>query len=327
MRAGSMLIRSGVVISALGHVVVLGVGFIFAGANPFDDVPVEAIAVDIVSPDEIDGTSAAAPTTPVTPDDGFSADSGSAPASSGQAAHPPNAQSSAAAAPSSTASSSAAQSPNGQPSNAEPTRPSVPAALRSPQPRVAQLNAAASSKGSAPQGNGRQTAVTAPAPSPMVAPPQFPTFPAPFRTAPAPVASDASPENTNFAQLFALPLTLPGGQLGGEFDAPAIDSAEIGVDATAAFRDRLKTCASLPGTISSADRIRIVLRVSLAPNGTLAGDPVLIEASASAKGPALMQSAVRALRACAPYTMLPPDKYKEWKTLDLSFTPQDMAGG
>ena len=160
----------------------------------------------------------------------------------------------------------------------------------------------------------------------MVTPSQFPVFTAPPQTAPAPPASDSPPENANFAELFALPLTLPGGQLGGDFDAPAIDSAAIGADETAAFRGRLKTCASLPGSLSPTDKIRIVLRVSLTRDGTLAGDPTLIEASASAKGPALMQSAVRALRECQPYTMLPPDKYKEWKTLDLSFTPNDMAG-
>jgi hypothetical protein len=34
-----------------------------------------------------------------------------------------------------------------------------------------------------------------------------------------------------------------------------------------------------------------------------------------------------ALQACQPYTMLPADKYKEWKVLDLPFTPQDFVGG
>jgi hypothetical protein len=52
----------------------------------------------------------------------------------------------------------------------------------------------------------------------------------------------------------------------------------------------------------------------------------LIEASASAKGPALMQSAIGALAACQPYAMLPADRYGEWKVLDLSFTPQDFGG-
>ena len=53
-------------------------------------------------------------------------------------------------------------------------------------------------------------------------------------------------------------------------------------------------------------------------------EPVLIEASASAKGPALMQGAIGALQACQPYAMLPVDRYGEWKVLDLSFTPQDF---
>jgi hypothetical protein len=64
----------------------------------------------------------------------------------------------------------------------------------------------------------------------------------------------------------------------------------------------------------------------MTPEGRLAADPILIEASASAKGPALMQSAVAALEACQPYAMLPADRYGEWKVLDLSFTPKDFSG-
>jgi hypothetical protein len=40
-----------------------------------------------------------------------------------------------------------------------------------------------------------------------------------------------------------------------------------------------------------------------------------------------MQSAMAALTACQPYSMLPRDKYDEWKVLDLSFTPQNLVGG
>ncbi len=60
------------------------------------------------------------------------------------------------------------------------------------------------------------------------------------------------------------------------------------------------------------------------PEGKLAGPPSLIDASASMKGPLLMQSAVSAQDACQPYAMLPADRYKEWKILDLTFTPQDF---
>ena len=65
----------------------------------------------------------------------------------------------------------------------------------------------------------------------------------------------------------------------------------------------------------------------MTPDGRLAADPILIEASASMKGPLLMQGAISALQACQPYAMLPADRYGEWKVLDLSFTPQDFSGG
>jgi len=63
----------------------------------------------------------------------------------------------------------------------------------------------------------------------------------------------------------------------------------------------------------------------MTPQRKLAADPMLIEASASEKGPLLMRSAISALQACQPYAMLPLDRYGEWKVLDLSFTPRDFS--
>lgn len=115
-----------------------------------------------------------------------------------------------------------------------------------------------------------------------------------------------------------------GGKPGDPFDAPASRSADIASNLVAEFRRHLRTCSRLPQSISPSDRLRIKLRVYLSPEGRLAAEPVLIEASASAKGPALMQGAIGALQACQPYAMLPADRYGEWKVLDLSFTPQDF---
>jgi hypothetical protein len=134
-------------------------------------------------------------------------------------------------------------------------------------------------------------------------------------------------EAPDIGGLFGMPLSLPNGRLGGDFDAPAIDTAKIAKSSSAAFRDHLKSCTNLPATITAQDKIRIVMRISLKPDGTLASQPALIEASASPKGPAMMQSLIQGLRACQPYTMLPADQYKEWRVLDLSFTPQDLLKG
>jgi hypothetical protein len=119
-------------------------------------------------------------------------------------------------------------------------------------------------------------------------------------------------------------LGLPPDTPGDGFDAAASAKADIASSLVAEFRRHLKTCSKLPETIAPSDKIKIKLRVLMTPQGKLAAEPVLIEASASTKGPALMQSAISALEACQPYAMLPADRYGEWKQLDLSFTPQDF---
>ena len=111
------------------------------------------------------------------------------------------------------------------------------------------------------------------------------------------------------------------------FDAPATDAADIASTLIAEFRRHLKTCSKLPAALSGADDVKVKLRVLMTPDGRLAAEPILIEASASMKGPLLMQGAIRALQACQPYAMLPADRYGEWKVLDLSFTPQDFTSG
>jgi len=119
-------------------------------------------------------------------------------------------------------------------------------------------------------------------------------------------------------------LGLPPDTPGDGFDAAASVTADIASSLVTEFRRHLKTCSKLPETIVPSDKIKIKLRVLMTPEGKLATEPVLIEASASTKGPALMQSAISALQACQPYAMLPADRYGEWKVLDLSFTPQDF---
>jgi len=255
MVAPKLLARSGFAISFLGHVAVLTVGLIFAGANPFDSVPAEAIMVDIISPNEI-----------------------------GQAAGAPPETTSAFYIPTPATPGSAAELP-----------PTSPATLR-PNPQ-----------GAAPQ-------------TPPLLQPE--TRQSAQSLPPVPAAQEP-----NIADMFGLPLALPDGRLGGGFDAPAIDRANISVDKIATFREHLRACLSRPGSIAPTDKIKVVLRVVLKPDGMLAAAPTLIEGSASAKGPLLMESAISALRACQPYAMLPANKYEEWKVLDLSFTPQDFTGG
>lgn len=150
-------------------------------------------------------------------------------------------------------------------------------------------------------------------------------------TSPVPAYIPPEPDlSIKYHVLLGLPVDLPPDgskdRPGDGFDAAASKPADVASNLVAEFRRHLKTCSKLPAAVAPSDKIKIKLRVVMTPEGRLAAEPVLIEASASAKGPALMQSAIGALEACQPYAMLPADRYGEWKVLDLSFTPQDFGG-
>ena len=159
----------------------------------------------------------------------------------------------------------------------------------------------------------RQQQVTAVRPVPSPQPPS------------APAAAIIKRPEPDISVKYQVNLGLPDGKF--DFDAQASDAAKIPSGDIEKFREHLKTCSTLPGSITSTDKIKIVLRATFMPDGRLAAEPFLIEASASAKGPALMKAAIGALEACQPYAALPADKYDEWRQLDLSFTPQDFRGG
>lgn len=134
----------------------------------------------------------------------------------------------------------------------------------------------------------------------------------------------AQPDITErFGSMFSLPDPKPG----EGFDAGATAAADLKQDDVAAMRAHLRNCAVLPPSVSPGEKVKVRLRVALQPDGRLAAEPMLIEASASKSGPLLMRSAMAALEKCQPYTMLPADRYKEWRILDISFTPQDFKRG
>ena len=111
------------------------------------------------------------------------------------------------------------------------------------------------------------------------------------------------------------------------FDSEATVTANLSADERTAFKAHLKKCWKLPDGLSAAQTTRVTLRIFLKRDGGLAAEPMLIEASASREGPLLMQAAIRSVKECQPFAFLPPDKYREWKTLDVSFSPKEMAGG
>jgi colicin import membrane protein len=93
-----------------------------------------------------------------------------------------------------------------------------------------------------------------------------------------------------------------------------------------ALRARLRQCWNPPVGASEAPRLYVVFRVLFKKDGTIARDPTLIEGTASQMGPALGESARRALLQCQPYTMLRPEHYDMWKDMEIKFDPVEMFG-
>ena len=106
---------------------------------------------------------------------------------------------------------------------------------------------------------------------------------------------------------------------------PAETVANLSQQEIAALKARLKECWKPPAGLADTEDLVVMLRVSLKPDGTLRDDPAMLAASASENGPALLRTAASALRQCQPYSFLPAAKYKEWKILDLSFSPAGLS--
>jgi len=112
--------------------------------------------------------------------------------------------------------------------------------------------------------------------------------------------------------------------LGAASGAPAAQMSQSEIDA---LRARISSCWSPPPGIDANSKVYVVLRVLFKPDGSLSHEPVLVEATASSLGPALADSAKRALLLCQPFTMLKPDHYDQWKDLELKFDPHELLGG
>jgi hypothetical protein len=264
-----LLNPSGMAVSIVTHLTVLTVGLGYAGVRPFETVPVEAIAVELVTPADLKEATPEAPLEPAPPLE-------------------------------------------------------IPDLSASEQPAAASTPAAASAPAAAPP---PQQAAAMPAPA-SVAPPKAGAKQGALQPAAAASSPQPSwrPPEPDLSVKYQVNLGLPA-RPGDDFDTAAFSAAKVSTDDVGKFRQRLKTCALLPPSIAPNDKVTIRLRASFLPDGTLASAPLLIEASASAKGPLLMRAAIEALRTCQPYAVLPADKYNEWKVLDLSFTPQDFNGG
>ena len=110
----------------------------------------------------------------------------------------------------------------------------------------------------------------------------------------------------------------------GKADATGPQLSQSEIDA---LRRRLGECWNPPAGAADGGQLKVVMRVLFKPDATVATPPQLVAATASPFGPAMAESAKRAILTCQPVTMLRPDHYQQWKDIEITFDPREMFGG
>jgi len=108
-------------------------------------------------------------------------------------------------------------------------------------------------------------------------------------------------------------------------------TAELSMSEIDAFRQKMEKCWIAPIGAPDPGELVVKIKVYLNQDGTLAKPPELQGGLQTLTGStyyrASAEAAMRAIRRCAPYDMLPQDRYSRWKELMLNFDPRDMLGG
>jgi hypothetical protein len=203
----SLFTRSGVMISAGVHGTAALLVVLITGARPFDSEATEAISVDIVSPSE-------APPVP---------DAWALPPE--QSFEPPKPKLDMAA---------LAMTPRPMPTPSPPQPEAKPAETTAKAQREARRSEASASSPVKGQEFSKAPPTAAQAPPPQMK----------GAATDGGMGGDHGTEKqANVANMFSMPLALPDGSVGGAFDSPATETAQIERNSIDAFRERIKACA------------------------------------------------------------------------------------
>ena len=96
-----------------------------------------------------------------------------------------------------------------------------------------------------------------------------------------------------------------------------------------AIRTQIQRCWNVPAGARDARDLKIQIRFVLNRDGSLRGDPEIVDRQRASSDPfyrTAAESARRAVLQCSPLKNLPPDKYDRWRDIELTFDPKEMLG-
>jgi colicin import membrane protein len=109
--------------------------------------------------------------------------------------------------------------------------------------------------------------------------------------------------------------------------APGATAMTLSMNELDALRARLRDCWDVPVGVRDARDLVVTVRIQFKKDGSLITDPTVVNRSPQPVFQVASESAVRAIRKCAPFSFLPPAKYEAWKDVEVNFDPREMFGG
>jgi len=108
--------------------------------------------------------------------------------------------------------------------------------------------------------------------------------------------------------------------------APTANAPELSQNEIDALRAQLMGCWNPPVGVAEAKDLIVVVRFALNRDGSVSGDPMVVNRGNNALFQIAAESATRAVRRCQPFR-LPPSKYEAWRDVEVKFDPNDMFRG
>lgn len=106
--------------------------------------------------------------------------------------------------------------------------------------------------------------------------------------------------------------------------APNGNAPRLSQNEMDALRARLAACWNLPAGAADAKDLNVEVQMLLRQDGSLSAEPKVLNRSANPFFQVAAESALRAIRTCAPFDFLPVAKYEAWKDIEINFNPQYM---
>ncbi len=115
-----------------------------------------------------------------------------------------------------------------------------------------------------------------------------------------------------------------------EFQAPRPKTSQLEINELArAIQQQMSSCWRVEPGARDADEMVVEIRVILNRDGSVRGQPLIIDRNRMASDPfyrSAAENARRAILSCQPFE-LPIKRYEVWRDMTLKFDPRSMFGG